>query len=402
MLFRLALMIALVVFAVGIAAPLSADLALGPVSDPQEHSAMKKLADAERILEHHKMELAAQKAVALLAERPEWERAPWTELVYAEARFGSGPEAYEESLAACRRIFETYKVSQPFLASRAMQSYANNVRLRQLQAYWEIESLIPGLQNFYWVLRARFVAGPLLAKLLSSPRFTKDDTELGVKLKERLGLDAPEQDVEAWALAIISAHHARTGETERAYAEYDRLRGLMPADDRRLALAGVGLALGEMNLACKEKDEALLLHAEEFALGLEQDFPEEVWLKARWRLGVVEQILRFRTRLPDAEQYLHEVIAAPETDLSPQAYSWLSEIVYHQKRYDEAAAVAQDAVGRYPYSTWMDFTTYHWANCLRRAGREAEASVVLSRLDNLFPDSSWVGAGKVMTKEMAE
>lgn len=110
----------------------------------------------------------------------------------------------------------------------------------------------------------------------------------------------------------------------------------------------------------------------------------------RAKLRLVQFFMEHTTRPQDAERYLGEVIATKATDMQPQAYGWLVQLLSRQGRYEEAASAAQIALSSYPYSTWSDYTAYTFADTLYRAGKKEQALAAADQMFLRFPDSLWL------------
>lgn len=366
-----------------------ADITTALAADPQEHAALKLLGDAERKCEHHQWQSAAEDAEKLVRERNEWDRAPWAQFMLARALSGAGE--HEQAIQMCTNLRDSYKLTDPLLAASAQYTIGASLQRGRVQAYWEVEQFLNSLVELQPLWRSRFMAGFLLEQMLKSPRFDASEPgSLGAKMKDRLQLDAPEKDIEAWVLGTMCAWNARQNRLELADQQYAQLRKLLPEDDRRIALACASMAAGKAHRIRYDDEMGVLSQAEQLVAELETFFPAEEWLIAKSKLSIVEAMLRMKKRISDAERYLLEITTSnTNSDLQPQALTRLSIVLYEQARFSDAAAAAQMVGERYPYSSWSDYAAFCRADSLAKAGKKEDARYAFSKVIELYADSDW-------------
>lgn len=374
-------------------ARLCADNVAPPVTDAAENAALLQLANAEHHLSQHRYHVAIPKLDSLLLARPAWDRAPWLELLLAIARTEAGQHA--DSLANCVRLRDVYRESQPLLAAWAQLYAGENLERMGLagdamRAYRQTDEFLPYLTDLGPVLKARHKAGEYFLRNTRREPSRSDHAEV-------LNFD-PEDDAGwAWAHGAVCARRAWCGEVETAYREYRELVASLPPGDRRVAVAGIDLAIGEIDAYDdgRRVKMDMLVHAQDLVRQIESEFPTESWLVARGKMRMAMFELRHKVGLQDAERYFREVIEhAGDTDLLPEAHANLAQLLFEEGRYEESVREARVVADRFAYSTWADFGAFVLAESLHRAGRNGEAFGVLDQIISRYAGTDWANLAR--------
>jgi outer membrane protein assembly factor BamD (BamD/ComL family) len=193
------------------------------------------------------------------------------------------------------------------------------------------------------------------------------------------------------------ATYAEYRQLDNACSEYNSLKELLPATDRRLAIATVRLiisetyAYGRKDCDCKGAMEAAKTHL----AYLQTNFPTEKWLIARAKTSIALMMQRCKVEPEAAEQLYREVVQdGTVTERMPVACSLLSTLLYSQGRYAESASFIKMVADNHPYSTWADFAMVSYAENLMQLGQKDEAGAVLDQVMSLYPDSRWATVAK--------
>ena len=371
-----------------LALPAAADNVMAKVSNPAEHAALMELAAAERFLNYNFKPIAVQKLETLLAERPNWQYKPQTELAYAHALMLN--KEYERGLSIFQTIHDSYKESKPLIAAWAQYYIADC--LNRMARYQEAASACKDTQSFIGVISDLQPVLQAQRKMALLVKYKKVDSS------QVFNFTPEDIDGRAWEHAVTIAVRTHCGFLQEAYQEYQQITSLLPAQDKRLAIAGIRLIASELAIyeRRKEKDTAILTHAKQLLQDIETSYPSENWLINKGKLTIAGTMVRCNVDLPIAESYMRDVIAnSDSTARLPAAYSLLMDSLFGQDKFDEAAETAKTVMDNYPYSTCTDYVAYRRAFSLHKAGKEEQATAMLDQIIETYPDSGWSGATRL-------
>ena len=391
MVFRSTVVAAIVIYLLAASPPIWADNVNPKAANPQEHAAMMELTAAQRYLHGSFKPIAVEKLQKLANERPDWEFNAQVELDLAHSQMNN--RDYEKCLNSCERLKSKYRDSKPDIAVSAQ--YYKAACLSRMTKYPEAVAACNEMATY----TGNLGDGDLSA-ILQAQRKLAELIWLKKLDSSKLFNFAPgDVNGQVWMHSVMMAKHAMRGDLEDAYQEYQEIKGMLPAGDKRLALAGLRLLSSELDAYERSatKYPSALTHANQLMQELESAYPSQAWLLTRGKLVLAASMIRQRVELAEAQKLCQDVVnqgAIP--NLMPQAYSLLAETYYAQEDFTKAAQLAGVVAEKYPYSTWADFATFMCADSLYKAGSKAAAAAKLDQLMKEYPDSGWVEAAKVM------
>lgn len=111
--------------------------------------------------------------------------------------------------------------------------------------------------------------------------------------------------------------------------------------------------------------------------------------------------LRKKGSLDAARERFEEVVKkGSKSSLADNAQYWVGDILYDQKRYEEAILAFNQVVKQYPKSNKAPAALLKQGMAFRELGDKRTAKIVLNRLIKAYPDSSQADAAKKMLKKL--
>lgn len=357
--------------------------------DQALHTLYMQRADMERNALSHRYPWVAQRANDLLIANPILARQdPWLQLYHALALSGLG--LHQESVRECEDLIQNYGATTPLVAAWAQVWVGHNYRRMgsmgaAMVAYRAVEDFAPELQDLGPVMEARHNAAEYFLRTTRFDPSFPDQPEI-------LSFASDDKEAWAWARGAVCARMAHMGNYEAAQEEYDRLIKLVGPADRRVAIAGIDLACGEIEGYDSGRRTMMdaLVHAQRVIEDIEQMFPAEHWLIARGKLRVTLFHLSHTLDLPKAERLAREVAEAQwETGLEAEAGARLVEILFHMKRYEECVRASKELEADFPYTRWAHFTATLQAEAYKAMGDQPSYIETLDRIIATYPETAY-------------
>lgn len=324
---------------------------------------------------------------------------------YAEYRLCEclrSKQQYQESIALAQSIVEKYKTVDPILAGWAELSIAANLHeighttkdyseaikvLRSVAIrYANLDDLGPAIQ-------ARNELGELFQQ-----HFTYDVSELNA-VKQILIED---QHALTWVRGICSMQKALWGEDKNsARDEYTAL----PINNREKALYGFEIACSEIECYVRGRsfEKEVLNHAIAFGAELCQLYPDQHYLKAKYRLDLA-RYYSSKDKNDDAEKLIRTAMTEdPIPSFMPTAYYELASSQMAKKNYNGAITTLQDLRRLYIGSDYDDAALGKICTAQLLSSNKADAASTLKELQEKYPESNWLqviaGYSKVLNAD---